>query len=600
MTRWARVELAKPVDLDGDGRSEVVLVAATDTSSRNNMQWQWWVTVLSGPSGQVLWSQPLSERNQWNSFFQQGLIGAGIDDLDGDAVLDLVLPVITPEMGYQLRAFSGRDGRILWQRPLTRRSSDRSLLHHLPDPLTGDLDGDGTPEVVVMDYVPDPTSTNDEAIAIDSCKVLVLDGNNGRLKWDWSWRDAGVRSNPNDRPRLLLADLDGNGKRSVCLSVISEEKRSQSSLVILDAVGGIRAQRVIESEGQPRRVSLVSHDLDGNGKEELLFFDGDTLLATREGLQRPLWEWRLPGGRNQRVEIQEQATVIVRSGDDIYGIDGLTGSVTWHYRGLTRDSTLLRTSEPSGFPRVVESVGDRMISRAVVSAVHEDRLPRPTRAAFGETVSDPRLSRVLPWTRNAEVALYQMIFCGAVSVVVLGLPGLFLLSSLRRGSWSLLRLLSLPLCLAVVLGCVRFAISMSTEITASLGRIWGPLMFHGPEAGEALSDPIDLVLMALQGLPLVLLPGLALFWLVKGKWKRIAAWLMVYLVVTLVMGGIGIWQDASRMDPAQHYSWNGWYWLLFFAIYATGMLLAVVLLLKPAARFLWRRVATRLSKSAIA
>src|SRR5262249_34679758 len=56
-------------DLDGDGRPEVLFVAATDWGldrppgpGRSTDDLQYWLAVLSGADGRLLWKQPLSGR----------------------------------------------------------------------------------------------------------------------------------------------------------------------------------------------------------------------------------------------------------------------------------------------------------------------------------------------------------------------------------------------------------------------------------------------------------------------------------------------------------------------------------------------------------
>jgi hypothetical protein len=81
---------------------------------------------ISGRSGRVIWNEALDEpRGAENGLFAVDLQPA-LADLDGDGVLDLVLWVpVTGEganagasqRGCQMRAFSGKDGKLLWRGP---------------------------------------------------------------------------------------------------------------------------------------------------------------------------------------------------------------------------------------------------------------------------------------------------------------------------------------------------------------------------------------------------------------------------------------------------------------------------------------------------
>ncbi len=112
-----------------------------------------------------------------------------------------------------MQAFNGRDGRPLWPAPPVVLQFQDNLLW--PRPAVGDLDGDGVPEIVVT------TMTNpDLQRGGHACEVVVLDGRRGRRKWARPWTPAGYRL-PNILPPLLV-NLDGDGRRTVCLGLWEE------------------------------------------------------------------------------------------------------------------------------------------------------------------------------------------------------------------------------------------------------------------------------------------------------------------------------------------------------------------------------------------
>ena len=109
------------VDVAGDGKPDVIF---TDK--------QGVLRVLTGANGQLLWSYPT------NHYIESG---SAVADLNGDGVLDLVLP-----MGCYgaLKAYDGLSGNLEWVRQLGPRT--QAL------PSIGDLDGDGKLEIVVASY----------------------------------------------------------------------------------------------------------------------------------------------------------------------------------------------------------------------------------------------------------------------------------------------------------------------------------------------------------------------------------------------------------------------------------------------------------------
>ncbi len=213
------------VDLDGDGRPEILLAA-------NMGNLGLCLVALSGKDGSLLWKIPIVQGI--GSYTAQTPIDRHrFYDLNGDGVLDLVLWV--PEKidkngnqsGYTLRAFSGRDGKPLWP-----ESADR-LTHNYflwPRVAIADLDGDGIPEVVV--------TTNDgkgynAAKKGYPCELVVLDGRDGKPKWRWSWG-----SNSFDFWPPLLVDPNGDGKRVLCMA-IQESGANQGKIMVFDAKGSI-------------------------------------------------------------------------------------------------------------------------------------------------------------------------------------------------------------------------------------------------------------------------------------------------------------------------------------------------------------------------
>jgi hypothetical protein len=92
----------------------VVLVAATDwdapraDGSWSSSDWRYSVAVFSGRDGTLLWRRPVSDVDP-NIRVTTGSLPVHILDVDGDASPDVVIA------SGGVRAFRGRDGEPLWR-----------------------------------------------------------------------------------------------------------------------------------------------------------------------------------------------------------------------------------------------------------------------------------------------------------------------------------------------------------------------------------------------------------------------------------------------------------------------------------------------------
>ena len=110
------------IDLDGDGRSEIVV---PDTGALDPANDYRGIRVLDGPTGRPRWTRPMRPDNK----AEDGLANVvAAPDLDRDGVLDLVTTSrfigrdpTSPTQGrpgephrIYVDALSGKDGRPLW------------------------------------------------------------------------------------------------------------------------------------------------------------------------------------------------------------------------------------------------------------------------------------------------------------------------------------------------------------------------------------------------------------------------------------------------------------------------------------------------------
>ncbi len=173
---------------------------------------------LSGRDGRVVWDAPLSERlGVQGNFTSLGKGPLEFADLNGDGHLDVVLAIPMKARANGTIAFGLRAVSLADGKPLwahpIRRSHGGAIF------AVGDLDSDGRSEVVVGDSPPEGIKAGIE--------VATLAGRDGSIRWTWRGGDA---SENGYNVSLALVDFAGKGRRAVCL-------KGRQRLRILDAPG---------------------------------------------------------------------------------------------------------------------------------------------------------------------------------------------------------------------------------------------------------------------------------------------------------------------------------------------------------------------------
>jgi hypothetical protein len=427
-------QFAAARDLNGDGRPVVLLGSSRPPPLRQDGTGQeMHLLALSGRDGKVLW------RKSWStpSAFPPNYRLEAVARLEGKAPLDVLVWTRgqPPEGRREWRAFRGSDGTPLWSRRFPDRLVGTDMDADWPVPHVGALGGDGLAEVLVIDE-----------------QVLALDGKDGQPQWTWQWPDrdrtqfGGGLGGPIYNVSLapVLANLDGDGKPSVCFFVAGR-------LVVLDGQGRLRQQVSLPGHDMGgnwdglRPSRLWACDLDGDGKDELVCVRGyqtngeqprryrDTLppgtfasvCALTDGGLRVLWEWPFPFGYGEVVDVLPaggagESTVVVRSGNRIYGLAGRTGIPRWRCEGsvwwVTRADDLPNygTYHERGPVLLTGPRGDRP---RVLFGGSECRLALPTdadgnylRPAEWETAAPrPRPPELGPRDEDRTTALYTKL-----------------------------------------------------------------------------------------------------------------------------------------------------------------------------------------------
>ncbi len=318
-------------DIDGDRAPEVLFAYNLGENASTS---QLWIAVISGKDGRIRWKTPLCPKgtNTLLSPFRPALL-----ERNGNGALDLVVWAISSAGTYEVRALSGRDGKLLWQAPLDCRPAVGPPQH--PKLATSYEKGGGSPQILVG-------SAHDT----DQLRVTVLDGRDGKTLRQWKvperlrWFDAVLVSG---------AKLDGSDRGAVC-AMVTNPNTNETLLDIYDSHGGKQGRIQPYDFSAP----IWSGALAADGQEQLFFISGGKLRAVR-GNGQPFWkqDWPVPGGAGQIVAFEaasakkEIPIIVVQAGRGIYGVDGRTGKLRWRCEGPGKFAGLLAVAD-TGPPRV--------------------------------------------------------------------------------------------------------------------------------------------------------------------------------------------------------------------------------------------------------
>ncbi len=328
-------------DLDVDGIPEIAFFSIMDWEEKSDPEAEkfrrtptmdrlkLWIVLLSGRTGKVVWNHEILGKNPFGggSSPNEGF-PVGVGDLQGDGVLDLVFSAPTGLEACVLRALDGRTGTILWQRSLSLVDEGTNLLKNLPRPTVGDMDGDGSVEVLVMDS--ERPSPGRRLI-----KALALQGSSGNIRWTWegegmAFVDAG-KIRGHNKPYPLPVKLRREGPPAICLWTWNPQQ-----VILLNPEGKLLERLIIphrKTKPVPPNYGVLrvwSHDLDGDGAEELVFVGTGKLQAYRGGLENLLWDFALDDPQSYIEEIEpaqrdRSPTVLVHTPKGVLRVDGLTG-----------------------------------------------------------------------------------------------------------------------------------------------------------------------------------------------------------------------------------------------------------------------------------
>jgi O-antigen/teichoic acid export membrane protein len=92
----------------------------------------------------------------------------------------------------------------------------------------------------------------------------------------------------------------------------------------------------------------------------------------------------------------------------------------------------------------------------------------------------------------------------------------------------------------------------------------------------------------------------AAFLCYRRRWRQLKLLVVGLVLVTLTIAIVGVYNDSRGMNPIEHYSWSGWYWVVIFGTPLTGLLVLAWQLLRLIARLIRRTVRRLFARPAIA
>jgi hypothetical protein len=507
---WPGVQAVNAADLDGDGLPDLYGLQESRSGIR--------LHAIRGSPPEV-WRRPGIWKPAIGPFLVPDRLGGRVPyvtpplphgDLDGDGVPD-VLVFRPQEAGGRteapLKAYSGKDGRRLWQvKPGALLPSEADSIEQCCLLRCRDIDGDGLPEILFA-YLVSQSSPRFHA----TLYLAVISGRTGKVRWKKK-APAGVLYG--------LADVNGDGVLDLVLYSTKELwavdgrdgelLRHESGPTVEEPLKDLPFVDLVDSQLRNR---FGAYEFRGNGPHELISVSlQDGAVRASDAHTRQLkWERRLPGQHSEILEIlpagpKQVAGVVVKSDEQtLYGLDGLTGKPRWRCGGPGRPVAVLPGADTEELPTVLFQMSGPDVTICLQTLPTDEngsyrRLPEKS-----EGCNPPGEGRrwvvPLPWEHAARPGLSQVLWPSlACFWILLG----FMLA--RR--WGMV--VGLLACLILVPCAVGFH-----EIHASASQCYEDVSFA--QAGWFRLWPYTLTAWAgwvMLGNPLVWMSTCLAVWLV--------------------------------------------------------------------------------------
>ncbi|MHB1557754.1 MAG: FG-GAP repeat domain-containing protein [Isosphaeraceae bacterium] len=437
--RAAGLSRAKVADLDGDGLLDLWGEAEGQVRAYRGEPPECWSALGD-------YFAVRDHGGGWSSDF------APVVDLDRDGIGDVVGSTSDDTSGRATAmARSGRDGRLIWKTTLdapwfwTSGKWKRFYPISLLAPPHGDLDGDGTPDVILQRYYGDESAVGREPASIP---LQALSGRDGRPLWKAAPLRLGFEAYgdtkiirfearvfaPGELPDLLVFHRNPFLKPNPTVNPVNRHGPSQPRLArISGRTGQVVWDWPLGDQSAHLFNSLLGApgiaDLDGDGR-----LDVAVMLFPRPRYQTPEFElraislrdgtttwsrplnfkgsfydenpsWELIQGTSSRpatVFVTEQPASSAGNELLVHALDGRDGSVRWTWRsgyqngdaglhgvvdainldGQARDSVCVTQADRTGRTRIV------LLDSTGHELVHRDLPPDPEHFGYGWLVPD--------------------------------------------------------------------------------------------------------------------------------------------------------------------------------------------------------------------
>ena len=436
----------------------------------------------------------------------------------------------------------------IWSRPL---HFDR---HYDAEYRAGDIDGDGGPEVAVVEVYP----AGDELVA----EVRALAGRDGKTRWTWK-PEAAFR--PDRSKSLALADFEASGRTDVC--VCFRARSGTVRVVVLDGNGREHACRDVDGDEFP---TLKAADVNGDGRDELIvWFDGKLHALDRD--LKEVWSWATRSTSVEQILAPSDGKPGALFIRPALAIDGLTGRPRWKSQaGLGDDRfgpfvpQVLDAGGSSRMPLLIGNGLGATVCRVAMATNSEGRIAgrTGTLAQAASEADDARWRRPLPWLKWLKGALGPWGFIGAfgLALVNVGVPILILRAICGgRRVFRMWVLMMVPVVAAVPL---LVFLTFSQRMPVGTGALFG-------------SETRVFLTCTLAGSPMVWCVWSLGACLAGRRWRGVLAMVGLGLVATMAIAVGWVWLDRKSMAAIEHYGWEGWELVMMMGAYGAAVLWGV-------------------------